>query len=138
MLKLEQFEVDPKKDTPENYLLSLTKTAQRAYPTPDLPAVPSIDAAADTAVEAARFYKETDRRQERLDAVNDHRNDQAKRLFLKRMPRWLRSKRNFGSRRLLQDLRSKARKQKTISEMCPKKSTRRTASMKLARQSHNN
>ena len=45
VLNLEQLRFDPKTDTPENFLVNLTKKAQRAYPTPDLPAVAPIDPA---------------------------------------------------------------------------------------------
>ena len=43
VLKLEQSKFDIKKDSPDNYLVELTEKAQRAYPTPDLPAVATID-----------------------------------------------------------------------------------------------
>ena len=76
VLKLEQLKFDPSKDSPENYLVNLTKKVQRAYPTPDLPAVEPIDAgAADEVLEAARSNRETGQRPERLDAVNDNRNE---------------------------------------------------------------
>ena len=62
VLNLEQLRFNPKTDTPENFLVNLTKKAQRAYPTPDLPAVAPIDPAiigAPAAAEAARFHRET-------------------------------------------------------------------------------
>ena len=47
-----------------------------------MPAVAPIDgAAADAAAQAALFHTETAQRQERLEAVNDNRNEQIKRLF---------------------------------------------------------
>ena len=94
-MKLEQLRFNPKTDTPENFLVNLTKKAQRAYPTPDLPAVTPIDPAiigAPAAAEAARFHRETAQRQERIDAVHDNRNEQTTRMFIKGMPGWLRSK----------------------------------------------
>ena len=83
VLKLQQSKFDIKKESPENYLVQLTKKAQRAYPTPDLPAVAPTDgtlagAAADA--DAARFHGKTAQRQERFDAENDNRNNQIERL----------------------------------------------------------
>ena len=97
-----------------------TKKAQRAYPTPDLHAVEPIDAgAADEVIEASRFNRETGQRQERLDAANDNRNEQIKRLFIKGMPGWLRSKLlEQPPAATVQELCSLARKQMTIREMC--------------------
>ena len=122
VLKLEQSKFDIKKDSPENYLVQLAKKAQRAYPTPDLPAVAPIDgtlagAAADA--DAARFHGETAQRQERLDAENDHRNNQIKRLFIKGMPNWLRSKMmEQPAATTVQELCNLARKQMTIRDAC--------------------
>ena len=45
VLKLEQSKFDIKRDSPENFLVNLTKKAQRAYPTPDLPVVAPLDGA---------------------------------------------------------------------------------------------
>ena len=75
--------------------MNLTNKAQRAYPTPDLPAVDPFDVAlsgASLVADTARFHRETAQRQERIDAVNDNRNEQIRRLFIKGMPNWLRSK----------------------------------------------
>ena len=95
VLKLEQLQYDSKTDSPENFLVNLTNKAQRAYPTPDLPAVDPFDVAlsgASLVADTARFHRETAQRQERIDAVNDNRNEQIRRLFIKGMPNWLRSK----------------------------------------------
>ena len=49
-----------------------------------MPAVAPIDgAAADAVAQAALFHTETAQRQERLEAVNDNRNEQIKRLFIR-------------------------------------------------------
>ena len=59
--KLEQLQFDPKKDSPENYLVSLTKVAQRAYPTPDLPAVAPEDGTLEgtaALAETQRFHRD--------------------------------------------------------------------------------
>ena len=122
VLKLEQSKFDIKKDSPENNLVNLTKKAQRAYPTPDLPAVAAIDGTlAGTALVAdtARFHRETAQRQERLDAENDNRNNQIKRLFIKGMPNWLRSKMmEQPAATTVQELCNLARKQMTIRDVC--------------------
>ncbi|XP_063727164.1 uncharacterized protein LOC134854735 [Symsagittifera roscoffensis] len=122
VLKLEQSKFDIKRDSPENYLVNLTKKAQRAYPTPDLPAVAPIDGAladAAAAADTARFHRETAQRQERLDAENDHRNNQIKRLFIKGMPNWLRSKMmEQPAATTVQELCNLARKQMTIRDVC--------------------
>ena len=58
VLKLKQLRFNKKTENPENFLVNLTKKAQRAYPTPDLPAVaPSVPAiiGATAAAEAAGF-----------------------------------------------------------------------------------
>ena len=84
---------DPKKDTPENFLVNLKQKAFRAYSTPNLAAVEPLDPEAlDAAKEGAHVAKETAHRQERIDAVTDHRSEQLKRLFKKAMPGRLRSK----------------------------------------------
>ena len=122
VLKLEQSKSDIKRDSPENFLVNLTKKAQRAYPTPDLPAVSPLDAAlvgAAAEADAARFHGETAQRQERLDAENDHRNNQIKRLFIKGMPNWLRSKMmEQPAATTVQELCNLARKQMTIRDSC--------------------
>ena len=122
VLKLEQSKFDIKRDSPENFLVNLTKKAQRAYPTPDLPAVAPLDAAlvgAAADADAARFHGETAQRQERLDAENDHRNNQIKRLFIKGMPNWLRSKMmEQPAATTVQELCNLARKQMTIRDVC--------------------
>ena len=122
VLKLEQSKFDIKKDSPENYLVNLTKKAQRAYPTPDLSAVAPIDgtlAGAAAVADTARFHRETAQRQERLDAENDNRNNQIKRLFIKGMPNWLRSKMmEQPAARAVQELCNLARKQMTIRDVC--------------------
>ena len=124
VLNLEQLRFNPKTDTPENFLVNLTKKAQRAYPTPDLPAVAPIDPAiigAPAAAEAARFHRETAQRQERIDAVHDNRNEQIKRLFIKGMPGWLRSKlMEQPPATTVQELCNLTKKQITIREICRK------------------
>ena len=121
-LKLEQSKFDIKRDSPENFLVNLTKKAQRAYPTPDLPAVAPLDAAlvgAAADADAARFHGEMAQRQERLDAENDHRNKQIKRLFINGMPNWLRSKMmEQPVATTVQKLCNLARKQMTIRDVC--------------------
>ena len=75
--------------------MNLTNKVQRAYPTPDLPDVDPIDIelnGAPLVADTARFHRETAQRQERIDAVNDNRNEQIRRLFIKGMINWLRSK----------------------------------------------
>ena len=122
VLKLEQSKFDIKKDSPENYLVQLTKKAQRAYPTPALPAVAPIDgtiAGAAANADAARFYGETAQRRERLDAENDNRNNQIKRLFIKGMPNWLRSKMmEQPAATTVRELCNLARKQMTLRDVC--------------------
>ena len=49
MLKLEQEKFDPKKDTPENFLVNLQRKTIRAYPTPNLSAVEPLDRGAPDA-----------------------------------------------------------------------------------------
>ena len=90
VLKLEQEKFDPMKDTPDNFLVRLKRKAIRAYPTPNLPAAAPLESVtADAAIKGARFARETIDRQERVDAVTDHRNEQVKHLFVKAMPDWL-------------------------------------------------
>ena len=113
VLKLEQSKFDIKRDSPENFLVNLTKKAQRIYPTPDLPAVAPLDA-------------------ERLDAENDHRNNQNKRLFIKGMPNWLRSKMmEQPVATTVQELCNLARKQMTIRTSVVMRITQKIVSMKL-------
>ncbi|XP_063720115.1 probable serine/threonine-protein kinase DDB_G0278509 [Symsagittifera roscoffensis] len=77
VLKLEQTKFDLKKDTPENFLVTLQKKAEKAYPTPEIAIPNPIDAgAADAALEAARHARETAQRDERLDAVRENRDEQ--------------------------------------------------------------
>ena len=84
VLKLEQTKFDLKKDTPENFLVTLQKKAEKAYPTPEIAIPNPIDAgAADAALEAARHARETAQRDERLDAVRENRDEQVRRLFYK-------------------------------------------------------
>ena len=122
VLNLEQAKFDIKRDSIEDYLVNLTKKAQRAYPTPDLPAVAPIDATlagAAAVADTARFHRETAQRQERLDAENDNRNNQIKRLFIKSMPNWLRSKMmEQPAAATVQELCNLARKQMTIRDVC--------------------
>ena len=124
VLKLEQLRFNPKTNTPKNFLVNLTKKAQRAYPTPDMPAVAPIDPAkigAHAAAEAARFPRETTQRHERIDAVHDNRNEQTKRLFIKGMPRWLRSKLMEQPPAItVQELCNLNNKHITIREICRK------------------
>ena len=122
VLKLAQEKFDPKKDTPENFLVNLQRKAIRAYPTPNLPAVAPLDPGApDAAIEGARFARETAHRQERIDAVTDHRNEQVKRLFIKAMPGWLRSKlMDQPTATPIDDLCNLSRRQITIRELCRK------------------
>ena len=94
-LKLKQLRVDPKKYTPENYLVSLTNEAKRAYPTPNLPVIVPIDpAAADAAIKTDCFNRGKSQSQERLDAVNENLYDRVNRLFIKVMSGWPISKNN--------------------------------------------
>ena len=102
----------------------MTKKTQRAYPTPDLPGVAPIDPAiigAPAAVEAARFHRETAQRQERIDDVHDNRNEQTKRLFIKGMPGWLRSKlMEQPPATTVQELCNLTKKQIIIRKICRK------------------
>ena len=78
ILEFEQLKFGIKRDSPEDYMVSLTKKAQRAYLTPDLPAVAPIDPAivgVAANADAVRFHGET---AEQLAAVNDSRNEQIK------------------------------------------------------------
>ena len=124
VLKLEQLRFNPKIDTTENFLMNLTKKAQRAYPTPDLPAVAPIDPAkigAPATAEAAKFHRETAQSYERIDAVHDNRNEQTKRLFIKGMPGWLRSKLlEQPPATTVQELCNLTRKQIKICDFCRK------------------
>ena len=124
VLKLEQLRYDSKTDSPENFLVNLTNKAQRAYPTPDLPAVDPIDVALNGAplvADTARFHRETAQRQERIDAVNDNRNEQIRRLFIKGMPNWLRSKfMEQPQATTVQELCNLTKKQIMIREVCRK------------------
>ena len=78
VLKLEQLRFDPKKDTPENFLVNLQTKAQRAYPTPILPAVQVLalpgDAGPLDAAEQTRFDGETAARAARLQAAEANKN----------------------------------------------------------------
>ena len=122
VLKLEQTKFDLKKDTPENFLVTLQKKAEKAYPTPEIAIPNPIDAgAADAALEAARHARETAQRDERLDAVRENRDEQVRRLFIKAMPNWLRGKlmdRPAGE--TVQELCTYTRRQMTIREVCRK------------------
>ena len=102
--------------------MNLQRKAIRAYPTPNLPAVAPLDPKApDAAIEGARFARETAHRQERIDAVTDHRNEQVKRLFIKAMPGWLRSKlMEQTTATPIDDLCNLSRRQITIRELCRK------------------
>ena len=125
ILKLEQQKFDSKKDTPENFLVTLQTKAQRAYPVPDLPAVaPFALAGLDpgpASAEQTRFDSETATRAARLQAAEDHKNEQVKRIFIKAMPGWLRSKiMEQPPTTPVQDLCTFARQQMTIREMCRK------------------
>ena len=94
VLKLEQLRFDPKTDSPENFLVNLQTKAQHAYPTPNLPAVAALalpgDGGAGDRAEHTHFDGETAARAARLQAAEDNRNEQVKRIFAKGMPGWLR------------------------------------------------
>ena len=104
--------------------MNLTKKAQRAYPTPDLPAVAIIDGTLNGATliaDTARFHGETAQRQERIDAVNDTRSEQFRRLFIKGMPNWLRSKlMEQPQATTVEELYNLTKKQIMIREVCRK------------------
>ena len=124
VMKLEQLRYDAKTDSPENFLVNLMNKEQRAYPTPDLPAVDPINVALNGAAllaDTARFHRETAQRQERIDAVNDNRNEQIRRLFIKGMPNWLRSKMmEQPQATTVQQLCNLTKKQIMIREVCRK------------------
>ena len=122
VLKQEQEKFDPKKETPENFLVNLQRKAIRAYTTPNLSAVAPIDPGApDAAIEGARFARETAHRQERIDVVTDHRNEHVKPLFIKAMPGWLRSKLMAQPTATpADDLCNLSRRQMTTRELCRK------------------
>ena len=124
VLKLEQLRYDSKTDSAENFLVNLTNKSQRAYPTPNLPAVDPIDVALNGAplvVDTARFHRETAQRQERIDALNDNRNEQIRRMFIKGMPNWLQSKlMEQPQATTVQELCKLTRKQIMILEVCRK------------------
>ena len=108
VLKLEQLRFNPKTDTPENFLVNLTKIDG------------TLNGAALVA-DTARFHRETTQRQERIDAVNDNRNEQLKRLFIKGMPGWLRSKlMEQPPATTVQELCNLTKKQIPIRETCRK------------------
>ena len=122
VLNLEKLRFDPKTDTPENFLVTIQTKAIRAYPTPVLPAVaPLKPGAADPAVEQTRFDSETAQRAERLQASEDFKNAQVKRIFQKAMPGWLRSKlMEQPPNTTVQELCTLARQQMTIRDLCGK------------------
>ena len=125
VLKLEQLRFDPKTDSPENFLVNLQTKDQRAYPTPNLPAVAALalpgDGGAGDRAEHARFDGETAARAARLQAAEDNKNEQVKRIFIKAMPGWLRSKlMEQPPATLVTDLCTTARQQMTIRDMCRK------------------
>ena len=125
VLKLEQLRFDSKKDTPENFLVNLQTKAQRAYPTPVLPAVRALalpgDAGPLDAAEQTRFDGETAARAARLQAAEANKNEQVKRIFIKAMPGWLRSKlMEQIPATPVEDLCTLARRQMTIRDMCRK------------------
>ena len=122
VLNLEKLRFDPKIDTPENFLVTIQTKAIRAYPTPVLPAVAPIDpGAADAAAEQTRFDSETTQRAERLQASEDFKNAQVKRIFQKAMPGWLRSKlMEQPPNATVQELCTLARQQMTIRDLCRK------------------
>ena len=95
-LKLEQLRFDSKTDTPENFLVNLQTKAQQAYQTPALPPVAVLalpgDGGAGDRAEHTRFDGETAARAARLQAAEDHKDEQVKRMFIKAMPDWLWSK----------------------------------------------
>ena len=120
ILRLEQKKFDPKIDTPENFLVTLQTAAQRAYPPPNLPAVAPLANGADAA-EQARFARETAARQERINAEEEFKNEQVKRIFQKAMPGWLRSKMmEQPPNTTVQELCTLARQQMTIRDLCRK------------------
>ena len=120
ILRLEQKKFDPKIDTPENFLVTLQTAAQRAYPPPNLPAVAPLANGADEA-EQARFARETAARQERINAEEEFKNEQVKRIFQKAMPGWLRSKMmEQPPNTTVQELCTLARQQMTIRDLCRK------------------
>ena len=125
LLKLEQQKFDPKNDTPENFLVTLQAKGQRAYPAPNLPEVAPLRLAGldpgPAAAEQTRFDSETAARAERLQAAEDYKNEQVKRIFVKAMPGWLRSKiMEQPANATVQELCTLARQQMTIREMCRK------------------
>ena len=117
--------MSPKTASPENFLVNLQTRAQRAYPTPKLPVVAALalpgDGGAGDRAEHARFDGETAARAARLQAVEDNKNKQVKRIFIKAMLGWLRSK--FMKQlpaTLDTDLCTTALQQMTIRDMCRK------------------
>ena len=120
ILRLEKEHFDPKKDSPENFLVKVQQSAMRAYPTPTPPAVAPINAAApDAVVEQTRFDRETATRATTIRTADENRNEQVKRIFIKSMPGWLRSKlMEQPPATPVQDLCTLARKLITIRDMC--------------------
>ena len=75
ILKLEE-KLDSKKDTPDNFLVTLQTKTQRAHPAPDLPGAPLALAELDPAPAAAaqiRCDSETATQAARLGATGDHK-----------------------------------------------------------------
>ena len=122
VLKLENQKFDTKTDTPENFLVQLQALAKKAYPTPVIPAVAPIDAhAADAAVEAARFATETATNVTTLAEAETFKNNQIRRVFIKAMPGWLRSKlMDRPAIDTIHDLCTFASRQIAIRDMCRK------------------
>ena len=104
------------------FLVQLKALAKKAYPTPVIPAVAPINAhAANAAAEAARFATETATNVTTLAEAETFKNNQIRRVFIKAMPGWLRSKlMERPATDTIHDLCTFASRQITIRDMCRK------------------
>ena len=118
-IKLEGIRFDPKKDTPENFLVTLRDMALRAYPDPEPTPVPPANPALDAGAEAARIAAADAQNAQNLLFTQTERANQIKRYFKKCMPSWLRAKfLEQPDNNTVDDLCLLARRQLTIHNLC--------------------
>ena len=118
--------------------MNLQTEEQRAYPTPNQPAVAALvlpgDGGASDRAEHARFDGATAARAARLKAAEDKKNEQVKRIFIKAMPGWLRSELMEPPATPVTDLCTTPRQQMAIRACVERKTTLKMGSLKSTTQ----
>lgn len=117
IISLENLRFDPKKTTPEAFLVKVQTLAKQAYPDPILEPVRPAEAGDG---EADRVTRETAANEEKKRFADRERERQVIRIFKKSMPNWIRFKLlDQPEDKTAQELCTVARKNLIMQELCP-------------------